>query len=410
MKKIILRLAVGAWTLGVAMCLSAEYVEPWGELNEMYSPRISLGAYSYTTSFDADDIEYYGWGHPGYWEDFGTLVMDPGGASGARRLYSGIPSMSSILAPSCPYTRSGYKFAGWRIADPCFVVLGGTEYTCEGVNIGYLIATIAAGKYFGYCGYVGALVATWTPVGNSSGGTTTSLWSKARTLKGGYYTGEDLYGYLGTCIVKCGKVNRKGVAKVSVKIKRFDGTRVRLASKQVTVSSGTTTVTWPNGFTLKITGNTFYGGNSNGAVNVVSATIGGTVSGVHYLGLPAWEDYSDDGFLKASGLASRYGSDICFSANALEKMYDGLSFNANGTRWTFSTTDPIVKMTYSTRTGEFKGSIKLTAGHFCTYYPTGTKVPRSHKVTLKVKGAVFDGEFSGIAKYRKLYSTLIVGE
>jgi len=98
-------------------------VESYVELGEPDTYKLYLDAEwkvdptwptSYRTSFSASDLHVTERGD----EYYNPVVMDPGGASGSQRLYEGL-TVGYYPAPSCPYSRTGYRFAGWALYSCC---------------------------------------------------------------------------------------------------------------------------------------------------------------------------------------------------------------------------------------------------------------------------------------------------
>lgn len=111
-----------------------------------------------------------------------------------------------------------------------------------------------------------AVQALWPAIGQpvvDAGG-----WNKARTLRGvwGMSCTPDSSGVRGVCELKCGKVNRQGVAKVSLKITPFDGKRISYRATAVSLSSSgggadAVTAKWGGGYQVTIQPDgTFSGG------------------------------------------------------------------------------------------------------------------------------------------------------
>ena len=263
-------------------------------------------------------------------------------------------------------------------------------------------------------------------------------WQKARTLKGafGEGCGEDSSGAEGTALLKCGKANKRGIAKVSLTITPFSGKKQTYKAVSVDVSQGgRVDVQWPEtarlrGYNVSIDGDEFFGEPIYGderpccSPNAVwSADIGGPVAGNHYLSFWSWYDtyyyYDDDylysgseyAFLDAIGLLSKYEGGVCVSSSVSENMTDGLMFATSGNKWQFESDSlderPRVRLSYSPATGLFKGTITIRVGPYCMRTESGG--PRFQNKNLKVTGAYIDGRFFGAATI-KGFSTPIYGE
>lgn len=256
--------------------------------------------------------------------------------------------------------------------------------------------------------------------------TVSNPWQKARTLKG---TASRAIawndGYIGVCDVKCGKANKRGFAKISLKITDFSGKKTTYASRSVDVRSGTVSVFWPNRFHLTVAGDSFSGGQDlPGGIGVSSSTIGGNVGGQHVLTLPEWQGYDGSMYenygchqvaeagteyelLDAMKLLRRYNGGVCVNADVSDRLIEGLAFLVNGNQWTFLSGDVSAKGSYTPRTGQFKGTIKIVAGPYCMPLLPGNRQP-GKSATLKFKGFRINGGLYGLAKYRN-FSTPTVG-
>ena len=261
-------------------------------------------------------------------------------------------------------------------------------------------------------------------------------WQKARTLNGlyGEGCGGGAGGVEGTAQLKCGKANKKGIAKVSLTVTPFSGKMRKYASVSVDVSQGgDIEVKWlKQSYSVTIReGGDFFGepiyGDMRPACSpnaVWSANVGGNMSGLYTIIFPYWDEvwYDDNGYIHRSE-----GSYAAFMEVAAAKFwhqyeeggycpnggsifFNGGHFTASGKKWNFRSTDGNDKsprITYNPKTGLFTGSIYLTVGPYCMY-PEGM-MPRSKKVTLKAKGVYVDGMIFGAATYRS-FTTPIVGE
>lgn len=126
--------------------------------------------------------------------------------------------------------------------------------------------------------------------GGSSDSDVSAKWRKARMLTGvwGSGCGYGTEGIRGTCVLKCGKVNKKGLAKVSLKISPFDGKKITYRSTAVNVTSGgPITVRWNGAYQVTIendgsfSGEPIYNGERPACSpnSVWSARVGGKLPG-----------------------------------------------------------------------------------------------------------------------------------
>ena len=192
-----------------------------------------------------------------------------------------------------------------------------------------------------------------------------SVWARSRTLQGVVVEGSDP---VGICKVRCGKVNRKGTAKVSATLKFFDGRKNITLRSQRVAADDTVSVAWAagGGTTLDISSGAFAG--SSGSLQLASAAIGGDVAGGHVL--------------KIENLTGE----------------DGLAFEANGKKWTFAATSLIrkSKLGYNPKTALFKGTLKLVN----PLSAADGKPQKSKARSLRVNGIVIDGAFYGFAIHK----------
>ena len=148
------------------------------------------------------------------------------------------------------------------------------------------------------------------------------------------------------------------------------------------------------------------------------------MSGLYTMEFPFWEDvwyddmgylyYRDDGsyvaFMEvaAAKLWHQYDEGgYCPNGNSI--LFNGGYFMASGNKWSFSSQfsdDKPPKITYNSKTGLFSGSVYLTIGPYCMYMEGN--LPRSKKLTLKIKGVYADGVISGAVTYKN-FSTPVTG-
>lgn len=131
-----------------------------------------LGAYTsdgYVRSFTVGDIKTTELGGNSYKD---PIVLDANGGQGGPLLqywvndenfYSQNGYWEQYELPSCPFTREGYKFSGWKVYDACYV--GDEGYTFVDSNGGSKYIGGSVGLYDAWdsidiCGWT-ALVAQW---------------------------------------------------------------------------------------------------------------------------------------------------------------------------------------------------------------------------------------------------------
>lgn len=253
----------------------------------------------------------------------------------------------------------------------------------------------------------------------SGGAAIPDAWKKARTLTGLFGEGcED--GVEGTAQLKCGKANKKGIAKVSLTITPFAGKKRTYRSVAVDVTQGgNVEVRWPQQkYAVTIEGDEFFGepiydDDMRPACSpnaVWNANVGGSFNKTakfDFGEIPdRWEVLQDLWTVDGDGYA---------------EVFSPVEVSMNGTRWTLpkaarmgkiklcahSTgsshcmyewalkTDgdvaniPALKLSYNAKTGLFKGRFNI--------YVDGGK-----KYAAKVTGVMVDGVGLGQAACSKL--------
>lgn len=253
-------------------------------------------------------------------------------------------------------------------------------------------------------------------------------WQKARTLLGlyGEGCGENPDGIVR---IKCGKANKKGIAKVSMTITPFDGKKRSYRSTSVDVSrGGEVRIEWPaQEYFVRISGNEFFGepiyGDFRPACSpnaVWSADVGGNIpDGPYGFGSDyafrfwwrdeewAWqlEDLFTEGrycintelampLLSSQTFTVRNGK-IDFGKKPSLKYKKGNEF-PNLVGWdTAKPNIPGTKITYNAKTGILKGSFTFyTDPHVCNVYDGG-KVYQLKKHSFKIAGVVLKGTIVG---------------
>ncbi|MDO5317107.1 MAG: InlB B-repeat-containing protein [bacterium] len=298
--------------------LLQDYMDPWYPetmtiyMEQVWTP-IPTWPTSYRTSFYAshltamDDNDDY---------DDIPVVMDPGGASGSQRLYEYL-SWDDYPAPSCPYTRPGYKFAGWEYYSCCYC--GYSYFSCKGVDCGGLVGIRQPGEMLDICGR-SALVATWEAVPfsvyfDANGGYCSSSSQSA--------TADSTYGWLPT-------PSRTGYTFAGWYTSAWGGTRVTSSSSLYSNSSHTLYAHWTaNNYTVYFDAN---GGSSSTSSKTVTYD-----SSYGDLPTPTRTGYTFDGWYTSSSGGSRVYSSSAVGITSSQTLYAHwsiitytVSLNANG--------------------------------------------------------------------------------
>lgn len=245
-------------------------------------------------------------------------------------------------------------------------------------------------------------------------------WRKARTLYGlfGDGCGGGIYGAEGTAILKCGKANKKGIAKVSLTITPFNGKKRTYKSVSVDVSRGNVKVSWPKQeYRVTIEGDSFFGEPIYGDMRpccspnaVWSADVGGLWTGTakFHFGDIFDLSFGDDCLIE-------YAFDENFTTDLF--LYTPVPVTMSGKKWTTPKAARVkwkkcprnalcigdwlfniksgsgnlsgLKLSYNSKTGLFKGSFRMF-----TF--------RGKKYTAKINGIVVDGIGIGQAVCPKL--------
>ena len=247
-------------------------------------------------------------------------------------------------------------------------------------------------------------------------------WRQSRTLHGLWGNGCDRQAE-GVVQLRCGKANKRGVAKVSLAITPFVGRKMAYKAASVDVSAGgAVEVRWGDSCHVEISGDSFRGETQSSAGCAPgafwSASVGGSVDGLHVLSMPLWRDVDGDDPTKTAegsesqlldvlGLWERYYGGYCSNGNV---DYSSMEFSADGRKWAFSASGfdgKPPKIGYDAETGLFKGTIYVKIGPYCMPRPAGRSArPRAYP--LKVVGVCANGVMYGMASY-KTFSTPVAG-
>ena len=239
-------------------------------------------------------------------------------------------------------------------------------------------------------------------VGGGSGGVAIPTeWQKTRTLIGAATRAlPEPYNVRGVFAIKCGKANKKGVAKVSATLTGIDGKKTKYKARSVTVAGGQVEVDF-GGLSVSIDGESFAGNDGMpGGLSVASADVGGnwTRTGANvyvdatYTALPAGtlEALLPDGepvIAKSGKWAFNKAASV-----KLSKDKSTAEWNTSNGKTNLSA----IKLAYMPKTGLFKGSFKLYALEGAS---GGNK--KLKKYSAKVTGVVVDGNGFGQASVKK---------
>lgn len=256
-------------------------------------------------------------------------------------------------------------------------------------------------------------------------------WQGARTLLGLYGEGCG-EGAEGTVQVKCGKANRKGIAKVSMTITPFDGKKRSYRSTSVDVSrGGEVRIEWPEQkYFVEISGNEFFGEPIYGGARpccspdaVWSADVGGNIPdgpygfGSDYAFRFWWRDEEWAWQLEDLFTEGRY----CINTGLVMPLLSSQAFTVRNGKIDFGKKPllkrknvngylvlvgldaakpniPGTKITYNAKTGILKGSFTFYTDPYACYDNDGTyvgKVYQLKKHSFKIAGVVLKGTIVG---------------
>ena len=239
---------------------------------------------------------------------------------------------------------------------------------------------------------------TYKDVNGAGAGVVTEAWQKARTLKG-KATRALASPVVGIFELKCGKANKQGVAKVSATLTGLDGKKKSYKAQSVDVGGKTATVNL-DGLSVTIEGDSFLGGDGLvGGLSVSTADVGG--------------DWTRGG---AKVYVDATVADLP-SGTVAVLLPDGEPVIAKGGKWAFNKAATIklskdktsvewdtakgktnlsgIKLSYTPKTGLFKGSFKV----YALEGADGAK--KLKKYTANVTGVVVDGNGVGQAAIKK---------
>lgn len=239
---------------------------------------------------------------------------------------------------------------------------------------------------------------TYKDVGGAGGGAVPEAWQKARTLKG-KATRALANPVVGIFELKCGKASKQGVAKVSATLTGLDGKKKSYKAQSVDVTGKAATVNF-DGLSVAIDGDSFSGGEGlPGGLSVSAANVGG--------------DWTRD---DAKVYVDATGADLP-AGTVAELLPDGEPVIAKGGKWAFNKAAGVklskdktsaerdtsksktnlsgLKLTYTPKTGLFKGSFKV----YALEGADGAK--KLKKYTVAVTGVVVDSKGVGQAAIKR---------
>ena len=228
--------------------------------------------------------------------------------------------------------------------------------------------------------------------GGASGGDVAEMWKKAQTLDGAVFRDGNA---VGVVQVKVGKASKNGEVAVSGTITGLDGKKLTAKGGKVAVNgeSATATLAVKDGTAATVTiGKNGVSGSWNGA-EIKSAEVGGNWTRtdakvyVDAANLPAGtiEELLPDGesvLAKGGKWAFNKGASVKLSKDKSKAEWD-----TSGGKSNLSS----MKLTYTPKTGLFKGSFKAYA----------LESAKLKKYTANVTGVVVDGKGYGQATIKK---------
>lgn len=210
-----------------------------------------------------------------------------------------------------------------------------------------------------------------------------SHWARSRTLRGVF---EENGAVIGTVEVKCGKANRSGLAGLSVTIIPFNGKKTRFRTKKVAVDGPAAAAEW-DGLDLSIAGDGF-SAELDSSRTLRSAPVGNPAfaDGRHLLSVAAvGEPAALEGYVLDESVVPAE-----------------VPFDVRGRKWSFDRKDPAkIRLTYTPKTGCFKGSFKLR-------YLRTDNPRRKRTVSVKVAGVLIDGHAVGLGTVARPARTFAV--
>ena len=232
--------------------------------------------------------------------------------------------------------------------------------------------------------------------GGSSGGDVAAIWKKAQTFNGAVFRGGKA---VGVVQVKVGKASKKGEVAVSGTITGLDGKKLSAKGGKVAVNgeSATAALAVKDGTTATVTvGKDGVSGSWNGA-EIKAAEVGGSWTRtdaavyVDAVSLPAGPvdallPNGEPVILKGGKWAFNKAAGVKWVKDRVTKVYALVVDTSKG-----KTNRSGLKLSYTPKTGLFKGSFKV-------YALEGSKLK---KYTVNVTGVVVNGSGYGQATMKK---------
>ena len=335
-----------------------------------------------------------------YCDRLASIIVPSSVTNIGRLAFGECESLKTITLPKwCKNLKMYYDGDEWQRLKGGKSSLGRTlrdgEYIADFVY--YLFADDTDGE--DYASVKKRIKITYKDVkGGAGGGAVPEAWQKARTLKG-KATRALANPVVGIFELKCGKASKQGVAKVSATLTGLDGKKKSYKAQSVDVTGKAANVNF-DGLSVAIDGDSFSGGEGlPGGLSVSAANVGG--------------DWTRDG---AKVYVDATGADLP-AGTVAELLPDGEPVIAKGGKWAFNKAAGVklskdktsaerdtskgktnlsgLKLTYTPKTGLFKGSFKV----YALEGADGAK--KLKKYTVAVTGVVVDGKGVGQAAIKR---------
>lgn len=328
------------------------------------------------------------------------VILEAGGGTGAPLLvkvtldWDG--ERTGYALPACPFSRSGYTFAGWEAYNPCCVSADSYVFRKGSESAGGSYdGTFQPGFLYLICGST-AFRAAWKKNGGGAVDVP-ARWQRARTLQGAY--GELAGQVAGTVQVKCGKANRSGIAKVSMAITPFSGKKRKFRAVAVDVSrKGALDVVWPGeSYELTIDGDSFWGGPAGSDnCDTWDAELGGELRKTAYFTFEEDGGYWKEEYLEYMERVKEFSVYDWFVDNSkIAEAFYRTPVYMNGRKWTFEK-NATVKRTSRWAGSEWPWAVPNCIGCVSWYLNTagGSKMNiHSLKLSYSYKTGMFKGGY-----------------
>lgn len=321
------------------------------------------------------------------------IVFDAGGGSGrmsSQTISLGECQDNSYVVPACSFTRSGYRFAGWKLSS-----------TCADLDIG----TIAAGETIDLLDWLHVdcrgtlkLTATWQWSGQSEPSDGFEIYAQAKTFSAALYSGPRPIGII---TVKTGRIKKNGDVRLSGYVQTISGNKMTFRAASANGASGriSTTLATAKGASASIV---ISGGTLSGSwdgCRMVVASVGGDIyrsANFDFGDMPEEVDGYPVLYPDESEPVDMNGTRwSCAKAASMKWIKCPPSADCGYGSWKINdsngrTNISGLKLSYNARQGTFKGIFKMF-----TWSPGGKKY------TVSVSGIVIDGVGYGTATVKK---------